>query len=85
MVWCCFVSQGQISVPGTLAAVVMERVADVEEGYVKTAPLVFHFGHKSPADNMTLFNTLTSRMAEVINIRSEQSQRGGGATLFSVK
>ncbi|KAK7108923.1 polyribonucleotide 5'-hydroxyl-kinase Clp1-like [Littorina saxatilis] len=69
------VGQGQISVPGTLAAVVMERVADVEEGFVKTAPLVFHFGHKSPADNMTLFNTLMSRMAEVINIRSEQSQR----------
>ncbi|XP_076460941.1 polyribonucleotide 5'-hydroxyl-kinase Clp1-like [Babylonia areolata] len=69
------VGQGQVSVPGTLGAVVMEHTADVVEGYVKTTPLVFHFGHKSPADNNTLFNTLTSRMAEVINIRSEQSQR----------
>ncbi|KAL8576254.1 hypothetical protein ACOMHN_006177 [Nucella lapillus] len=69
------VGQGQISVPGTLGAVVMEHTADVVEGYVKTAPLVFHFGHKSPSDNITLFNTLISRMAEVINIRCEQSQK----------
>lgn len=54
----------------------MERAADVEEGYMQTAPLVFHFGHKSPADNITLFNILTSRLAEVINVRSEQSHRG---------
>lgn len=69
------VGQGQISVPGTLSSVVMERMVDVEEGFVKMTPLTFHFGHKSPADNITLFNTLASRMAEVINIRSEQSQR----------
>ncbi|PVD29573.1 hypothetical protein C0Q70_08827 [Pomacea canaliculata] len=60
---------------GQVCALVMERAADVEEGYMQTAPLVFHFGHKSPADNITLFNILTSRLAEVINVRSEQSHR----------
>ncbi|XP_025096265.1 polyribonucleotide 5'-hydroxyl-kinase Clp1-like [Pomacea canaliculata] len=69
------VGQGQIGIPGTIGALVMERAADVEEGYMQTAPLVFHFGHKSPADNITLFNILTSRLAEVINVRSEQSHR----------
>lgn len=54
----------------------MERAADVEEGFVQTAPLVFHFGHKSAADNLPLFNLLTSRLAEVINVRSEQSHKG---------
>lgn len=69
------VGQGQIGIPGTLGALVVERMADIEEGFVQTAPLVFHFGHKSPADNITLFNLLVSRMAEVINIRSEQSHK----------
>ena len=73
---CMYIWQGQVSVPGTISAVVMERVSDVEEGYSKTVPLTFHFGSKNPADNMTLFYALVSRMAEVVNIRSEQSQRG---------
>ena len=54
----------------------MERPADVEEGFHQAAPLVFHYGHKSPNDNLQLYNMLVSRLAEIINVRSEQSSKG---------
>ena len=49
----------------------MERPSDVENGYSLTAPLVYHFGHKSPDANTQLYNQLVSQLAEVINMRSE--------------
>ena len=55
---------------------VAERSADVEEGFSQAAPLIFHYGHKSPNDNLQLYNMLVSRLAEIINVRSEQSKRG---------
>lgn len=57
-------------------ALVVERTADVEEGFQQTAPLVFHYGYKSPNDNFLLYNLLVSRLAEIINVRCEQSKKG---------
>lgn len=54
----------------------VERPADIEEGFARTAPLVFHYGHKSPGENLQLYNLLISRMAEVINLRCENNNRG---------
>uniref|UniRef100_A0A0B6ZVK8 Protein CLP1 homolog n=1 Tax=Arion vulgaris TaxID=1028688 RepID=A0A0B6ZVK8_9EUPU len=69
------VGQGNMGLPGTIGALVVERTADVEEGFRQTAPLVFHYGHKSPNDNFQLFNLLVSRLAEIINVRCEQSKK----------
>lgn len=69
------VGQGQISIPGTLGALLVERPADVEEGFSQQAPLVFHFGHKSPGDNITLYNTLVTRLAEVVGLRMESNRK----------
>jgi len=69
------VGQGDIGLPGTIGAMVAERSADVEEGFSQAAPLIFHYGHKSPNDNLQLYNMLVSRLAEIINVRSEQSKR----------
>ncbi|BFZ01915.1 hypothetical protein BsWGS_04954 [Bradybaena similaris] len=69
------VGQGNMGLPGTLGALVVERTADVEEGFQQTAPLVFHYGHKSPNDNIQLYNMLVSRLAEIINVRCEQSKK----------
>ena len=54
----------------------VERTADIEEGFLNTAPLVFHYGHKSPNDNFQLYNMLVLRLAEIINVRCEQSKKG---------
>lgn len=59
------VGQGSISIPGTIATILIERPASIEDGFSQTAPLVFHFGHKSPSDNTTLYSTVISKMAEV--------------------
>ena len=53
------------------------RAVDVEDGFALTAPLVFHYGHKTPSENLQLYNLLISRMAEVINLRCENNNKGG--------
>ena len=59
-----------------VGALSIERPTDVEEGYALTAPLVYHFGHKSPADNLQLYNLLIMRVAEILNLRCESNTKG---------
>ncbi|XP_022246183.1 polyribonucleotide 5'-hydroxyl-kinase Clp1-like isoform X3 [Limulus polyphemus] len=66
---------GQTSIPGTVGALLVERPADVEEGFSQQAPLVYHYGHKSPGNNITLYNMLVSRIAEVISLRAESNKK----------
>lgn len=54
----------------------VERPASVDEGFSQQAPLVYHYGHKSLNQNLTLFNTLVSRMAEVIHERMAANKKG---------
>lgn len=61
----------------------MERPADVENGYSLTAPLVYHFGHKSPDANPQLYNLLVSQLAEIINMRSEANNKSTFVLLHS--
>lgn len=63
------VGQGSIGVPGTIGAVVVERPADIEEGFSLVAPIVFHMGHTSPGDNEALYLLLISRLAEVVKLK----------------
>ncbi len=63
------VGQGAISVPGTLGSLLVERPTSIEEGYSQNAPLVYHYGHKTPGFNSPLYNTLVSRMADVVRER----------------
>ncbi|XP_004525577.1 protein CLP1 homolog [Ceratitis capitata] len=59
------VGQGAISIPGTIATILIERPASIEEGFSQIAPLVYHFGHKSPGSNNVLYKSTVSKMAEV--------------------
>lgn len=54
----------------------VERPAKVDEGFSQQAPLVYHYGHKNMNHNLTLFNTLVSRMAEVIHDRMSTNKKG---------
>lgn len=53
----------------------VERPAEIEESFSQAAPLVYHFGHSSVGANSTLYNTLISRMAEVIHQRMDETPR----------
>ncbi|XP_060553316.1 polyribonucleotide 5'-hydroxyl-kinase Clp1-like [Ruditapes philippinarum] len=69
------VGQGQVSIPGTMGAYVVERPADIEEGFTQSAPLVFHFGHTTPSKNLTLYNLLVSRIADVIEYEINRNKK----------
>lgn len=57
-------------------ALLVERPASIEEGFSQQAPLVYHFGHNSPGENLELYNTIVSRLAEVIAERCENNKKG---------
>ncbi|XP_023708875.1 polyribonucleotide 5'-hydroxyl-kinase Clp1 isoform X1 [Cryptotermes secundus] len=74
------VGQGQISIPGTIGALLVQRPAAVEEGFSQQAPqLVYHFGHESPSTNLALYNMLVSRLAEVISKRMQANRRANAS------
>lgn len=52
----------QVSVPGTMSALCIERPADVEEGFSVQAPLVFHFGSTTPGTNIKLYNKVKTKI-----------------------
>lgn len=59
------VGQGCISIPGTIASLLIERPASIEEGFSQLAPLVIHFGHKTPDHNNELYKTCLSTLADI--------------------
>lgn len=77
------VGQGSISIPGSTGALLIERPADIEEGFAVQAPLVYHFGHTSPGPNPKLYNVLSSQIAKVVKERFEKNEeaRVGGVVI----
>lgn len=57
-------------------AMLVERAASVGEGFSQEAPLVYTFGHLSPASNLTLYNILVSRMAATIQDKMVANRKG---------
>lgn len=69
------VGQGNISVPGTVGAMLIERPASIESGFVQQAPLTYFFGHTSPQSNTPLYNLLVSKLAETVHERMESNRK----------
>lgn len=53
----------------------VERPAEVEENFSQAAPLVYHYGHTNINDTPILYNTLVTRMAEVIHERMTENPK----------
>lgn len=68
------IGQNGISMPGSVAALYVERPGDPIEGFDKKAPLVYHFGHKSPGVNITFYNTVVNQLAKVVEQRCRNSK-----------
>jgi len=71
------VGQGCIAVPGTIGALLVERPADVVEGFSLQTPLVFNFGHSSPSDSEKLYDALVSQTAEAVFKHFEENEKAG--------
>ncbi|XP_039298625.1 protein CLP1 homolog [Nilaparvata lugens] len=70
------ISQGSISVPGTMGAILVERPASLEEGgFSQQAPLVFNVGSIKMQSNLPLCNIITSRLAEVVQERLHSNKK----------
>ncbi|RWS10052.1 CLP1-like protein [Dinothrombium tinctorium] len=69
------VGQGNIGIPGTVGCTVIERPADVEEGFSQAAPFVLHFGSITPSSNLSLYNKLITRLAQVVSIKNEADSK----------
>ena len=74
------VGQGEISIPGTLAAAPLDRAAlSVESvgGLAGTsiAPLVFYFGHTSPSEYAEVYRNAMSKLADAVMRRGGQGQQ----------
>lgn len=61
------VGQNNISVPGSIGAMMIEKTADVNDGFERNLPIVYNFGHTSPAGNLSLYNELLQALSETIN------------------
>ena len=60
------VGQSSISIPGTIGATLVESQIGLSSGFDSCAPLVFNFGHKAPAFNLSLFNDLVTKLSDVV-------------------
>lgn len=69
------VGQGQISIPGTIGALLIERPAAIDDGFSQEAPLVYHFGDKSPSANSTLFSMIIGQLANTVKERLEVNKK----------
>lgn len=62
---------------GTISAMLVERHASIEDGgFIQQAPMVYFFGHKSPQENIPLYNLLVSKLAETVHERMESNRKG---------
>ena len=69
------VGQATIAIPGSVGALLVERPADVEEGFSLQTPLVYQLGHTSPGPNIKLYNTLVDQISDVVHQRFEQNSK----------
>lgn len=69
------VGQGSISIPGTMGAFLVERMAHVEDGFSQQAPLVYQFGHISPSDNDAYYKLLLTKVAKVTHKRMQTNKK----------
>lgn len=73
--------QNSILVPGTIAALPIDKTADIEGGeFAAQAPLVFHYGWTSPDGNKLLYKVLITELSRVVDERAKaiaESRIGG--------
>lgn len=81
------VGQGSISIPGTVASLLIERPSSIEEGFSQQAPMVIHFGHKAPDFNNELYKSCITTLAEISKQRMNEDRKTNcsGMILNTVK
>ncbi|XP_071749397.1 protein CLP1 homolog isoform X2 [Lepeophtheirus salmonis] len=77
------VGQGSISLPGTIGSILVERPASIDEnGFSQNAPLVYHFGQKSPGQNTKLYKLLVSKLSQVVRQRLDSNKKADASGII---
>jgi len=64
------VGQGEVSIPGTVAATPLEKCClSVEEGFSNTSPLAYFVGDVSPGVTPAVYRNSVERLADLVNKR----------------
>jgi len=85
--------EGLLSVPGTLSAVVLDSVIDVEEGWGSSPtngpsqipvklPLVYYYGMEDPEAHGELYKPLVTRLALSVMNRLEEDREAKSSGCF---
>jgi len=79
------VGQNAITIPGAIAATVVEHPAGVEntEGIQAKAPLLYYFGHTTPQQSVQLYDKLMERLAYWVHqrVNNVESSRFAGVII----
>ncbi|KAK6098749.1 Cleavage polyadenylation factor subunit clp1 [Batrachochytrium dendrobatidis] len=73
-------SQGTVSLPGTLSAMVVGRPLDCEEEFgapltvAGTTPLVYYHGQATPLEKISLYNSIVKKLSLVVDKKLESSE-----------
>ncbi|KAK0393449.1 hypothetical protein QR680_000216 [Steinernema hermaphroditum] len=62
------VGQGNVSVAGTIGALMIDRTADPVYGFDDRCAKVFQFGDKSPGTNIPLYDRLVEELAKMVSL-----------------
>lgn len=58
-----------------MSSLLIERPASIEEGFSQQAPMVVHFGHKTPSFNMDLYKICVETLANITMQRLKEDKR----------
>uniref|UniRef100_A0A7S3D2M0 Protein CLP1 homolog n=1 Tax=Palpitomonas bilix TaxID=652834 RepID=A0A7S3D2M0_9EUKA len=74
------VGQGQVSLPTSVAATVVDSPLDLYHGFSMSAPLVFSAGSTSPSESVERYRNAVERLAQVVNgrLHLDNDARVGG-------
>ena len=75
------VGQGNISVPGSIGAVLVRNQVDLNDSFECESPLVHSFGHKSPGQNVELINWYISQLSETLRDRKKGQSGADGMVI----
>eukprot|EP00467_Chlorarachnion_reptans_P012282 CAMPEP_0114524690 /NCGR_PEP_ID=MMETSP0109-20121206/21999_1 /TAXON_ID=29199 /ORGANISM="Chlorarachnion reptans, Strain CCCM449" /LENGTH=419 /DNA_ID=CAMNT_0001706169 /DNA_START=206 /DNA_END=1462 /DNA_ORIENTATION=- len=68
------VGQNEITAPACLAACPIDQQIGIDESWKNRAPVVFYYGHTSPAQNKGIYQKLCGKVAEAVEKRCEQNE-----------
>jgi polyribonucleotide 5'-hydroxyl-kinase len=75
------IGQGEISIPGTLAATPLDRASlSVEEGYGNATPLAYFYGSVTPSEAVEPYRNYLTRLGDTVTRRlaHDEAARVGG-------